>query len=118
MIALVALATMLMTIEAWRRPHLHTPPGGPAVKSDWPDNRVDINHSPAAEFTILPGIGEVLALRIVADREQRGPFASVDDLRRVPGIGERTLDRIRDFVVCRPAAPAADRSSTETTSDD
>ncbi len=101
-ILLVALAAAYVTIEAWRRPHRHTPPGGPAVAFQWPDNRVDINRAPAAEFTLLPGIGEVMAMRIVADREQHGPFSSVDNLRRVPGIGERTIERVRDFVVCDP----------------
>jgi competence protein ComEA len=38
----------------------------------------------------LPGVGPVLARRIIADREQRGPFGSIANLRRVKGIGPRS----------------------------
>ena len=46
----------------------------------------------------LSGIGEVLAATIVEYREQNGPFASVDDLEDVSGIGPATLEEIRDQV--------------------
>ena len=55
-----------------------------------------LNAATAAELERLPHIGPGLAARIVADRERRGPFASVDSLLRVPGIGPATLARIRD----------------------
>lgn len=46
----------------------------------------------------LPGLGPVLAERIVADREARGPFRTAEDLLRVPGIGPKRLERIRASV--------------------
>ena len=52
---------------------------------------LDINAAAAEELAALPGIGEVLAGRIVAYREEHGPFAAVDDLPEVSGIGERKL---------------------------
>jgi competence protein ComEA len=58
--------------------------------------QIDINTAGWVEWTQLRGIGQTLALRIVADRDQNGPFRSVDDLRRVKGIGPKTLARIRD----------------------
>ena len=65
----------------------------------WPDMRIDINTADAAELNVLPGIGPRLAERIVADREARGPFASLDDLARVRGVGPRTVERIRTYIV-------------------
>jgi competence protein ComEA len=49
--------------------------------------KVDINTAPAAELAELPGIGEVLAQRIVEYREENGPFASIEDIQGVSGIG-------------------------------
>jgi len=48
---------------------------------------INLNRADAGELESLPGVGPVLAERIVADREANGPFASVDDLGRVPGVG-------------------------------
>jgi competence protein ComEA len=56
---------------------------------------ININSASAAEMTLLPGIGPRAAEKIVRDREARGPYASVDDLRRVDGIGAVTVERIR-----------------------
>lgn len=64
--------------------------------------RVDLNHADAATLCLLPGVGPSLAQRILDDRNARGSFASPDDLERVPGIGERTTERLRPFVVCTP----------------
>lgn len=61
--------------------------------------RVDLNAADWPEFAQLPGLGETLARRIVEYRAVHGPFRSVEDLRKVPGIGEKTLDRIATFLV-------------------
>lgn len=58
---------------------------------------VDVNVAGAEELALLPGIGPSIAGRIVTDRGERGPFASVDELRRVKGIGSATLERVRPF---------------------
>jgi competence protein ComEA len=57
--------------------------------------RIDINRATWVEWAQLDGIGETLARRIVADREQRGPFTGVDDLLRVRGIGRVKLEAMR-----------------------
>jgi competence protein ComEA len=59
------------------------------------DGRVDINTASVSELTALPGIGPAKAAAIVEERERK-PFASVDDLTRVSGIGERTLEQLRE----------------------
>lgn len=59
---------------------------------------VNINTATATEFETLSGIGEVLAAAIVDYRTENGPFASVDELEDVSGIGPATLEEIRDQV--------------------
>lgn len=56
---------------------------------------VDLNAADWTSFSQLKGIGPTLGFRIVANRQQFGPFLSIDDLLRVEGIGPLTLDRIR-----------------------
>lgn len=60
---------------------------------------VDVNRADWPELTLLPGVGEVLAKSIVDSREARGEFRSHDDLRRVKGIGKKTLDKIKPYLV-------------------
>lgn len=64
-----------------------------------PDGRIRVNSATAAELDELPGVGPVLAERIVEHRDRNGPFATVEDLLDVPGIGERKLASLRDLVV-------------------
>lgn len=59
---------------------------------------IDVNTASPAELEALPGIGEVLAQRIVDHRTEHGPFATVEDLLDVSGIGEAILADIRDLV--------------------
>ncbi len=63
--------------------------------------KINVNCASAAELERLPGIGEVLAERIVAYRQEHGPFASIDELVKVRGIGEDTIERIREYAEAR-----------------
>jgi competence protein ComEA len=58
------------------------------------DPLLDVNRATEAELLRLPGIGPTLANRIVSQR----PYHAVDDLRRVKGIGVKTLESLRPFV--------------------
>lgn len=60
---------------------------------------VNINTASVSELTALPGIGEVKAAAIIAYREEFGSFLSVSQLLNVSGIGEKTLEKIRDYIV-------------------
>jgi competence protein ComEA len=60
--------------------------------------QVDVNKADVPELIQLPGVGEVLAGHIIESRQKDGPFANLDDLRRVRGIGEKTLDRLRPYL--------------------
>lgn len=64
---------------------------------------VDLSSADWPELAQLPGIGPVLAKRIVESRSAEGPFWAVEDLRRVRGIGPLTLQRIRPYL--RPLPP-------------
>ncbi len=59
---------------------------------------VHLNSASAAELEEIPGVGPVLAARIVAHRTENGPFVVVEDLLDVPGIGEAKLAAMRDFI--------------------
>ncbi|HSM02057.1 MAG TPA: ComEA family DNA-binding protein [Acidimicrobiia bacterium] len=63
------------------------------------DGRIPINTAGAAALEGLPGVGQVLAQRIVEHRERNGPFTVVEDLLEVPGIGEAKLAALRDMVL-------------------
>jgi competence protein ComEA len=67
--------------------------------------QVDINSADWPELMQLPGVGTTLAHRIIESRQTAGPFADNDDLRRVPGIGPKTLEQIRPYLSPTPGAP-------------
>lgn len=69
-------------------PPASSPPAGP----------LDLNAAGATELDRLPGIGPATAQAIVEHREQHGPFAAVDDLEEVRGIGPAKLEALRDQV--------------------
>jgi competence protein ComEA len=59
---------------------------------------VDLNAATEAELVRLPGIGPVMAKRIVEYRKANGPFKQLQDLRRVKGIGAKTYEKIVTFL--------------------
>ncbi|MGQ9925851.1 MAG: helix-hairpin-helix domain-containing protein [Chloroflexaceae bacterium] len=91
--------------------HVHIPSvtevaaGAPAVAdapgADGP-RLLDLNRASAAELEELPGIGPILAGRIVARREEQGPFRAVEELREVTGIGEKLFAQIAPLVTVAP----------------
>ncbi len=60
--------------------------------------QVDLNVATWQELVVLPGIGEMLAMRIIESRETDGPFSEITDLLRVRGIGPATLERLRPYL--------------------
>jgi competence protein ComEA len=66
-------------------------------KKSPPAAPIDLNRATAEELQQLPGVGPVTSQRIVATRAA-GPFKTVDELRRVSGIGAKTLEKLRPFI--------------------
>jgi competence protein ComEA len=60
---------------------------------------LSINKATQEDFEKLPGIGEEKARAIIAEREKRGQFQSVDELLQIPGITQNIFNQIRPFLV-------------------
>ncbi|HEY5432939.1 MAG TPA: ComEA family DNA-binding protein [Coriobacteriia bacterium] len=76
--------------------------GGPAIAAApgaaSKPGKIDLNTATEAQLDTLPGVGPSTAGKIVSDRTESGPFRTVDDLMRVPGIGPAKLDALKDLV--------------------
>lgn len=70
----------------------------PTAGETQPQYPLDINTATVSQLDTLPGIGPVIAQAIVDYRSEFGPFTSVEDLLRVPGIGEKRLEAILEFI--------------------
>jgi len=124
-VAMVALTMGLVCWIGWtipasrdaeiRFPLLAGPPATPELQLAPPSQRqvreftrpsapltLDVNRANQRDFERLPGIGPVLARRIVEYRESRGAFQDIEQLRRVKGIGKKTFEGIRAFVAVLP----------------
>lgn len=60
--------------------------------------KVNINTASAAQLDALPGVGASTAQKIIADREANGPFKTVEDLKRVSGIGDKKFATLSDAI--------------------
>ncbi|MDW5377962.1 helix-hairpin-helix domain-containing protein [Halomonas sp. HP20-15] len=60
--------------------------------------QINVNTADEATLAQLPGIGEVKAHAIIVDRKNNGSYQTADDLARVDGIGEGTIDNLRQQV--------------------
>jgi competence protein ComEA len=69
------------------------PAGGPSAAG-----RLNLNTATASQLDALPGVGPVLAERIVAYRDKKGAFRSVGELRQVDGIGDAKFEQLKDLV--------------------
>ena len=69
-----------------------------SFESDQRPARINVNTAPATELEKLPGIGKALAERIVAHREQYGPFRRAEHLMMVRGISERKFRELQPLV--------------------
>ena len=68
-------------------------------KEIWvPGEKIDINRAPPEQLTYLPGIGPVLAKRIIEYREQNNGFQDISELQNVPGIGQIKFQEIKDKI--------------------
>lgn len=90
LLALCAVALAASLTLLWPVPPVPSPPEL---------LRLDPNRADLEALMRLPGIGPVLARRIIADRQAHGPFRRPEDLLRVKGIGPATLEKVRAYLV-------------------
>jgi competence protein ComEA len=106
------VAALNMAALVHDQDHIIVPRAGIAPAADTPDNAdasrgqmlllVDINSAGSEALQTLPGIGPVLAARIVQYRSEFGPFGSAEDLTQVSGIGEKKLADLLPFIIAGP----------------
>ncbi|TFB51984.1 ComEA family DNA-binding protein [Cryobacterium tagatosivorans] len=76
------------------------PPGGTGAVGapHAPGGKVSLNSASVSELDTLPRIGPLMAQRIIDYREANGPFAAIEDLRNVTGIGDKTFDGLKELI--------------------
>lgn len=65
------------------------------------DQKVNLNKADEAALTTLSGIGPSKAQSIISYREENGSFKTIEDLKKVSGIGEKTFERLKDFITVK-----------------
>lgn len=73
---------------------LHIPQPGEADETQ----KININHAPTWLLEALPGIGEVKTQAIIDYRQQNGAFSNINELLKVAGIGQATLEKIKNLI--------------------
>ena len=105
--------TLSGSLETGTRVVLHPSGLGLGVQTEAMDSAkkilygipLDLNRVGLDELTLVPGIGPVLARRIIKCREDRGPFAQLNDLLHVPGIGSKKLESLRPYLSVESNSP-------------
>ena len=62
---------------------------------------IDLNAATATQLRQLPSIGPKTAARILAHRQQHGPFKKVEELQQISGVGPRTIERLRPLLLVK-----------------
>lgn len=75
-----------------------TIPSKKDMSSSQNSNLVNINTAGISELTTLPGIGTAKATTIIAYRETNGNFVTIEDLKKVSGIGDELFNKVKDFI--------------------
>lgn len=98
---LAALAALCLIALAWRayEPRFSPEPSLPLPRP------LDVNAASREELLQIPGVGPAMADAILARRTLHGRYDSLDDLDTVPGIGAKTLDKLRPWLTIGPSQP-------------
>ena len=113
-LGLAAIALLLIAAGGLMMAHLRLPGGAVVFRMEAPANRpfqrmvrsvphtegaLDVNRASADQLDALPGVGPSIAQRIIDERNQNGPFHYPEDLLSVNGIGEKTLEKLRNQIL-------------------
>jgi len=96
--AMATLCLVAMVLAVAVSPALAVEGGDAKTAKDEPTRQIDINKASAVELTAIPGVGNVIAQRIVEFRDKQGPFRRVEDLMKIRGIGEKSFQKIRPYI--------------------
>jgi competence protein ComEA len=100
---LLALGMVCLALSVWHWGQLSGWGSEPVEVDRLPervyDYRIDLNQATWVELMQLPRVGETLAQRILEYREEHGPFQSVEELDNVKGIGPKTVEQLRPWLV-------------------
>jgi len=77
---------------------ISSPQNSSITETHTPTGRLNLNTATAEDLQMIPGIGPVLAERIVTYRQENGDFLAINELKNVQGIGDKTLRSIQDYV--------------------
>ncbi len=110
LVAVLALLALILTI-CWV-PEDRDQPDALSVESI----TIDLNVATERELSLLPGIGPVLARRILEDRNRLGPFVSPRELGRVHGVGPKKLRQLLPYICTDAPAPSASSNRGPATS--
>jgi competence protein ComEA len=100
--ALMSVLVVVGASVATVAPVAAAPPAAPKASAS-EARPVDLNSADSAALESIPGIGKSLSQRILAFREKNGPFQSVDDLLKVQGIGEKSIQKLRPYLTVAKA---------------
>ena len=89
--------------------HALAPPAAAQEGSKKPKPPVNLNTASVAELARLPGVGQVIARRIVRHREKSGPFRKVDELLVIRGISQARLEKLRPLVTVGDESPPEEK---------
>ena len=84
----------------------------PAFSSDV-TAKVNANTATAEELTAIKGVGPAIAKKIIEYREQNGPFATVEDIKNVSGIGDKIIEDNKDIITVDAAAKEGEKDKSE-----
>jgi len=73
--------------------------------------KIDLNTATLSQLDGLPGIGPVIAERILELREKSGPYKRIEDLMNIRGIGEKKFLKLKDLITVKPLKQASDGNS-------
>ena len=72
-----------------------------ALKNGQKQSKVNINKANKEKLMTLPGVGESTALKIIEYRTQNGDYKSIEDLKKVAGIGESKFNNLKEYVTVK-----------------